>query len=163
MWVWVVCVGVCVGVHVWGACVGKWVDVGVGVFFHIIHNGPGRVYMENRNIGKAIRVIDDMISHCLTSNINCFLIAVDLEKAFDSISHSFLSSVLKWFGFGPSFCSWVNTIYTNISSCVMNGHGGFSTGYFKRERGVRQGDPLSPYLFFFIIIEILTHTFRRVK
>ena len=115
-------------------------------------------YMDNRNIGEAIRSIDDMIFHCLTHNLDCYLIAVDFEKAFDSVSHSFLLSVLKWFGFGPSFCSWIKTIYTDTSSCVMNG--GRSTGYFKIERGVRQGDPLSPYLFL-VAIEVLAHALRK--
>ena len=37
---------------------------------------------------------------------------------------------------------------------------GFSTGYFNIKRGVRQGDPLSTYLFL-IIIEILAHALRN--
>ena len=116
-------------------------------------------YIKNRNIGEAIRLIDDMIFHCLNNEIESFfLIAVDFEKAFDSVSHEFLLKALKLFGFGPSFCSWVETLYNGICSCVMNG--GTSTGYFDISRGVRQGDPLSPYLFV-VVIEILAHAVRQ--
>ena len=100
-----------------------------------------------------------MIFHCLNNEIESFfLIAVDFEKAFDSVSHEFLLKALKLFGFGPSFCSWVETLYNGICSCVMNG--GTSTGYFDISRGVRQGDPLSPYLFV-VVIEILAHAVRQ--
>ena len=47
--------------------------------------------------------------------------ALDFEKAFDSVSHFFLYKVLNSFGFGPLFCKWVNILYTNTESCVMNG------------------------------------------
>ena len=85
------------------------------------------------------------------------MIFIDFEKAFHSIERRFLYKCLEAFNFGPEFIEWVKTLYKNVSSCVINN--GVSSPSFKLGRGVRQGDPLSPYLFV-VAIEILAISIR---
>ena len=73
------------------------------------------------------------------------MISLDFQKAFDSLEHNFLDVILKKFNFRPSLCGWIRIFYNNISSCMLNA--GSTSPYFSIERGARQGDPLSQYLF----------------
>ena len=62
------------------------------------------------------------------------------------------------FNFGTFLKQWVKTLYTNTESSVL--HNGYTTDYFKLSRGVRQGCPLSPYLFI-LGVEILAAKVRQ--
>ncbi len=88
------------------------------------------------------------------------LVSIDFKKAFDSVSGDFLFRNLSAFHFGPSFKQWIQTFYTNISSCVLNN--GFSTAPFEIQRGVRQGDPHSSCLFIMVLV-ILSINIRSNK
>ena len=83
---------------------------------------------------------------------------MDIEKAFDSLYHTFLISVLKKFGFGTNFVNWIETLILKQESCVING--GNTTQYFHLERGARQGDPISVYIFI-LALEVLSFWHQR--
>lgn len=102
-------------------------------------------FLKNRFIGENIRCILDLINYCDSQSVPGALLFLDYEKAFDTLDLEFLYNTLSMFNFGNEFKNWIRTLYTNISSCVV--YNGFFTEYFRVSRGVRQGCPLSPYLF----------------
>ena len=114
--------------------------------------------MGNRNIGESVRLVSDILEYMDENDIEAILFSADFEKAFDSVEHSFIISILKAFGFGPDFIQWVKTFFKNVESCVMNN--GRATGYFPLERGTRQGDPILAYLFI-LALEILLIQIRE--
>ena len=114
------------------------------VIGNLVHCGQ-TAYMCKRNIGESVRLINDILEYMDENDIEAVLFSADFEKAFDSIEHSFIISTLRAFGFGPDFIQWVRTFFKNVESCVMNN--GRSTRYFLFQRGTRQGDPFSAYLF----------------
>ena len=114
-------------------------------------------YVPGRFIGESARQISDILEVTKTFNIPGYMITMDIEKAFDSMDHVFLLKVIEKFGFGKKFIDWIRIIIKNQESCVMNG--GNSTGYFILERGARQGDPISAYLFI-MVLEVFFHMIR---
>ena len=122
----------------------------------IHHNQTG--YVKDRYIGETVRSVFDIMDLTLKENVPGLLIFIDFQKPFDSLEWNFLVSCLEAFNFGPDFIRWVKTFYKNIQSCVINN--GLMSNYFTLERGVRQGDPLSPYLFV-VAIESLAIAIRK--
>ena len=104
-----------------------------------------------------MRLISDILESSKTLNIEGLMLTIDIEKAFDSVDHNFLYAVLEKFGFNGNFLCWTKVLMKEQESCVLNG--GMSTGFFPLERGSRQGDPISAYMFI-LVMEIF---FTMVK
>ena len=117
-------------------------------------------YVKGGTIFDAVRTIDNIMECTRIKQLPGLMVAFDFEKAFDSLSWPFLFKALKSFNFGESFIKWVSTLYSNISSCVLNN--GFATQMFEVRRGVRQGDSLSAYLFI-VALEVLLIKIRCDK
>ena len=77
-------------------------------------------YMCNRNIGKLVRLINNILEYTDENDIEAILFSADFKKAFDSVEHSSIMSILRAFGFGSDFIQWVKTFFKNVESCVMN-------------------------------------------
>lgn len=73
------------------------------------------------------------------------VLKLDFEKAYNKINWDFLLKCHFNRGFRPTWCGWVESILHNGTlSIKLNNETG---PYFKNHKGVRQGDPYSPFLF----------------
>ena len=105
-------------------------------------------------------MIADIIEITDVLNKEGFLVTMNIEKAFDSLDHTFVISVLKKFGFGNNFVSWIKTLILKQESCIINSSN--TTYYFHLERGARQCDPISTYIFI-LALEVLSFLVRNNK
>ena len=83
---------------------------------------------------------------------------IDIETAYDKIEWSFLKMVMTNFGFPQIWIQWVMQCVTTTSFSILI-HGS-PFGHFKPQRGLRQGDPLSPFLFV-LAFEVLSKLIER--
>ena len=116
-----------------------------------------------RFIGENVAYVRDAIQYATVNNLPLAVLTLDQEKAFDRVEWGFLFCFLERMGFGPSFCKWVQILYTGVqSSVIVNGH---LSEFFNLHRGVRQGFPLSPLLYV-LVAEVLAASLKacpRIK
>ena len=115
-------------------------------------------FIKTRCISDNVRTLDRVIKYTANKKVPGLLLFLDFKKAFVTIEWSFINITFQHFAFGPLMSSWIGLSYCNTESCLLNN--GWTSNLFNLSRGVRQGYPLSSYLFI-LSVEILAEAIRN--
>lgn len=108
--------------------------------------GPSQsAFLQGRSILDSVVVLNELVEETKATKRGRIFFKADLAKAYDTISWSYLLSMLKLLNFPEKGIGWMKECISTASANVLVN--GSPSGEFNLERGIRQGDPLSPFLF----------------
>ncbi|GKE08990.1 RNA-directed DNA polymerase, eukaryota [Tanacetum coccineum] len=130
----------------------------VGVLGDIVSEVQS-AFIADRHILDSPFILNEVLQWCKVKQKHALIFKVDFEKAYDSVWWDFLDDVLSKFGFEGKWCKWIQCcLRSSRGSIIINGS---PTEEFQFGKWLKQGDPLSSFLFI-LIMESLHLSFQRV-
>ncbi|GKV29207.1 hypothetical protein SLEP1_g38153 [Rubroshorea leprosula] len=118
-------------------------------------------FVGGRQLVDSVLVLNEVVDEIKKKKQPTFVFKADFEKAYDCVDWSFLDWMMESFGFGTKWRGWImECLSTARISVLINGS---PTKEFEVGKGLRQGDPLSPFLFLMIAEGLQGLVQRAVK
>lgn len=106
-------------------------------------------FVSNRSILDGIVIVQEAIHSIQAQHQPNMMIKLDIKKAYDKEDCYFLYNCMRAFGFNKQWINWILFCISNQRfSILLNGN---SKGFFGATRGIRQGDPLSPFFIYYYV------------
>jgi hypothetical protein len=125
--------------------ISKVIALGIKPILPFIISNEKSGYVEGRKIMDSVILVHEIIHSLKSTHTPGILLKLDLSKDFDKLSWKYMKALLSDFGFNKDWVSWImNLISSTFFSILVNG---VPSQPFSPSRGIRQGNPLSPFLF----------------
>ncbi|GJW80065.1 RNA-directed DNA polymerase, eukaryota, reverse transcriptase zinc-binding domain protein [Tanacetum coccineum] len=141
-------------------CISKIITNRIKIVLDSIVHKNQSAFIPERQITDNILLTQELLKgyDCAKGPKRCSM-KIDIRKAYDIVDWGFLKNALKLFGFPHKMVKWVVTCVSTPSySICINGE---RHGYFKGDKGLRQGDPMSPYIFI-IVMEVFNLIIQQI-
>ncbi|GLT37028.1 hypothetical protein SLA2020_113700 [Shorea laevis] len=111
-------------------------------------SGTQFAFLGGRQITDGVLILNEVVEEIRRNKVSSFIFKADFEKAYDCVNWDFLDEMMRRLGFGNKWRMWIKECLQTASvSILVNGS---PTDEIKMERGIRQGDPIAPFLFLIV-------------